>query len=87
MNDGRWAFFGALGLALLVAVVWALRLFLGKGQVKQLREQYLRETGLPLGEAYSALERHLERAMARRPGRPMEWYLRDALKELRRDRR
>jgi hypothetical protein len=86
-NTSIWIFVGLL-LALIVwALFWAVRVWRGKGEVKRLRARYLRETGLPLDQAYGSLERHLERLMKEHPGRSMEWYLRCVLAELKRDRR
>ncbi len=84
---GRLVFLLMLGALAVGAAVWAARILSGKGEVKRLRERYLRETGLPLGLAYDRLERHLERLIAERPGKSMAWYLRGALTELERDRR
>ena len=85
--DARWVFFGLLGVAVMAALVWVVRVWSGKGEVKRLRERYLRETGLPLDQAYGSMERQLERVMKAHPGRSMEWYLRSILAGLKRDRR
>jgi hypothetical protein len=80
--------FVGLLLALIVwGLVWSVRVWKGRGEVKRLRARYIRETGLPLDQAYGSLERHLERLMKEHPGRSMEWYLRCILAELKRDRR
>jgi hypothetical protein len=84
---GRLFFFTLLAVALVAAVLWARRVWSGQGQISKLRRLYLQETGLPLDQAYGSLERHLERLMHEQPGRPMEFYLRTILAELRRDRR
>ncbi len=85
--DARWVFFGLLGAAVIAGLVWAVRVWSGKGEVKRLREQYLHKTGLPLDLAYESMERQLERVMKKHPGRSMKWYLRTLLAELKRDRR
>ncbi len=84
---GRSVFIGFVLLLVALFALWAYRVWSGRGEVKRLREAYLHRTGLPLGPAYDALERHLERMMKQRPGRSMREYLRAALAELQRDRR
>ncbi len=87
MVAGRIVFLVILVALLVGAGVWAANVLSRKGEVKGLRERYLRETGLPLGLAYDRLERHLERMMQAQPGKSMAFYLRSALAELERDRR
>jgi hypothetical protein len=84
---GRGVFVGFLLLLCALFGLWAYRVWSGKGEVRRLREEYLLKTGLPLGQAYDALERHLERMISERPGMTMSFYLRTALAELKRDRR
>lgn len=85
--NGRVIFLALVGLAVIAGVVWAVRVYLGVGEVKRLRHEYARLMGLPPAAAYESMERRIETLMRTHPGRSMSFYLRYMIDELRRDRR
>lgn len=77
-------------LVVAIAVVVAAWLTLRKGssgRAEDLVRRYRKLSGLSQVEAADALDRHVERLRARSPGKPLEWYLGEALKELESDKR
>ena len=85
--SGTWVFLGGVGLALIAGLVWAWRIYSGKGEVKRLRQEYARLIGQPPARAYDSLERRIEALMKAQPGRSMTYYLQTIVNELKRDRR
>ncbi len=87
MNTGTAIFLGLVALAVAAGVVWAVRVYRGEGEVKRLRQEYARLMNLPPSVAYESMERRIEALMKKHPDRPMAFYLRYLVEELRRDRR
>lgn len=88
-----WIWFVVLGLAAAVAFLLLLRrngrIGAGgtSGNTAELVNEYRRLSHLSKIEAADALDRHVETLRKKQPGKSLDWYIAQAVEELRADRR